>query len=113
MSATPSVKSGPSAREVREWGNANGFESKPGTRGRLSPALVEAYNAKHKGANAYKEGTYVPTVTVHAKPAKGRAVERKVNIAQARAALAAKGVTVGKRGRLPKDALSAYVLGTL
>lgn len=117
--AVASVKSGPSAAQVREWGreqNAKGESFKgteAGVRGRLNPALVEAFNKAHKGANAYKPHAHVPTVTVTAKPEKGRAVERKVNVAQARQALAAAGQPVGKRGRISQAQMSAYVLGTL
>jgi hypothetical protein len=117
MSAVKSVKSGPLASDVREWGNANGYPSKDGQRGRLAPALILAYNAVHKGANAYKEpskgGNAVKTFTHTAKPAKGRAVTRKVSIPQVRAALAAAGKDVGERGRIRRSDLDAYVLGTL
>ncbi len=113
--AVASVKSGPSAAQVRAWGRAQGITegTKEGTRGRLSPALVKAFNAKHKGANAYKEGASVETVTVKAKPAKGRTVVRTVNVAQVRAAALAAGAQVGARGRLPQEVLTAYVLGNL
>lgn len=110
-------KTGPSASDVRAWGreqNASGADFKgtePGTRGRLNPALVAAYNKAHKGANAFKGNkAHVSSVTVTAKPAKGRAVTKRVNVAEARAALAAQGIAVGKRGRLPKAALTGLIL---
>ncbi len=113
--AVASVKSGPSAAQVRAWGRAQGITegTKEGTRGRLNPALVSAFNAKHKGSNAYKEGASVETVTVKAKPAKGRTIVRTVNVAQVRAAAKAAGLPVGARGRVPAEMLSAYVLGVL
>lgn len=113
--AVASVKSGPSASQVRAWGRANGITegTKEGTRGRLNPALVSAFNAKHKGSNAYKEATSVEVITVKAKPAKGRTIVRTVNVAQVRAAALAAGAQVGARGRLPQDVLASYVLGTL
>ena len=113
----------PSAAAVREWGrNVNlanveteGFEPLPGTaanqRGRLNPALIAAYNKSHRGQNAYAEGEAVKSVTVTAKPEKGRSKTVKVNIAEARAAAVAQGIEVGARGRLPKAVLNSLILG--
>ncbi len=98
----------PLASVVRAWGRANDYE---GTRGRLNPALRDAYNKAHKGANAYSEKDHgVKSVTVSAKPAKGRTKTAKVSIPEARKALAAQGVKVGKRGRLPQAALASLIL---
>lgn len=107
------TKSGPNAATLRAWGAEHGFPAKADTRGRPSKALIEAYNKSHRGALRYdpKTNPAVKAVTVKAKPAKGRTVTKRVSIPQARAALAAQGVAVGKRGRLPADALAKLVLG--
>lgn len=106
-------KSGPSAATLRAWGNDNGFPAKAETRGRPSKALIAAYNAKHRGALRYdpKGNPSVKTITVKAKPAKGRTVEKRVNVSAARAAAKAAGLPVGARGRLPQAVLSTLVLG--
>jgi hypothetical protein len=108
----------PLPAQVRAWGRENDFEGKTeamvsaGTRGRLSPVLVSAYNAKHKGGNAYSEKDKgVKSITVSAKPAKGRTKTARVSVPAARAALAAQGVKVGARGRLPQAALASLILG--
>ena len=105
----------PTAAQVRAWGaeqNPALPGSAKGTRGRLNPALVAAYNKAHKGGNAYSEkDKAVSSVTVTAKPAKGRAKTARVNVAEARKAAAAQGLTVGKRGRLPQAVLNTLVLG--
>lgn len=108
----------PSASAVRAWGRENDFDGKTetmvaeSTKGRLNPALVKAYNAKHKGGNAYSEkDKAVKSITVTAKPEKGRSKTARVNVAQARAAAKAQGLTVGARGRLPQAVLSSLILG--
>lgn len=108
----------PLASEVRAWGRDNDFKGKTdamvakGTKGKLNPALIAGYNAKHKGANAYSvKDRAVKSITVTAKPAKGRSVTKRVSNPEARKALAAQGVKVGARGRLPKAALASLILG--
>ena len=108
----------PSAAQVRAWGRENDFPGKTeamvsqSTKGRLNPALREAYNKSHKGGNAYSEkDKAVKAVTVTAKPEKGRAKTAKVSIPEARKAAAAQGLVVGKRGRLPQAVLNALILG--
>lgn len=97
--------------DVRAWAQAQGLIPTSQVRGRLSPAVTKAYNAAH--GTKYREGAFVETVEVVAKPAKGRKVTRKVNVAEVRAAAKAAGVPVGERGRIPASVLSAFVLGTL
>jgi hypothetical protein len=106
----------PTPAAVRAWGaeqNAKGANlpgTTPGTRGRLNPALVKAFNAKHKGQNAYAEGEAVKTVTVTVKPDKGRSKTVRLNVAEARKAALAAGHSVGKRGNLPEAVVKALVL---
>jgi hypothetical protein len=107
------TKNGPSTADLRAWGNENGFPAKDETRGRPSKALILAYNAKHKGANAYVKGGHTKAQTLTVKPAKGRAKAVKVSVPQARAALLAQGVKVGERGRLPKAAMESLLNGTI
>lgn len=84
----------------------------PGT-GRIKTEYVKAYNKANKG-RPYRPGQFAgETVTVTAKPEKGRAVTRKVLISEVRAAAREAGVPVGSRGRLPREVLTAHVLGTL
>lgn len=109
MSAPAKVAKFAPASAVREFARQNDIEV--GARGLFSTELVKAFNAK--SPVKYRKGAYVPTVTVKAKPAKGRTVERRVNVAQARAAALAAGVPVGARGRLPQSVLADYALGTL
>lgn len=104
-----SIKVSASPADVREWAKANGHEV--GARGKFSRDLIAAYN-KANGLK-YRQGQHVPTVKVTAKPEKGRSVTRTVNVAQVRAAAADAGVSVGKRGRLDRKVIDAYVLGTL
>lgn len=103
------IKKSASASEVREWAREQGVAV--GKRGRLAPDVVKAYNAAHRIKHV--EAAHVETVEVTAKPEKGRAITRRVNISQAREAAREAGVEVGARGRLPKSVLSAFVLGTL
>lgn len=110
MSNATSVRVSASPQVVRAWAESVDAISK-GQRGRLGADVISAYNAKH-GLKAV-EASFVKTVRVTAKPAKGRSVTRTVNIAAVRAAANAAGVTVGLRGRINKAVLSAYVLGTL
>ena len=110
MSTTAAkIKATASPADVREWARANGHPV--GTRGRFAPDLIKAFNASH--GLKYREAEHVPTVEVTAKPEKGRKVTRKVNIALVREAALAAGVPVGKRGRISKEVVEAYVLGTL
>lgn len=104
-----SIKVSASPADVRVWAADNGFTV--GKRGKFSRDLISAYN-KANGLK-YRAGAHVPTVKVTAKPAKGRSVTRTVNVAQVREAAAAAGVPVGKRGRLDRKVIDAYVLGTL
>ena len=110
MSNATSVRVSASPQVVRAWAESVDAISK-GQRGRLGADVIAAYNAKH-GLKAV-EASFVKTVRVSAKPAKGRTVTKTVNIAQVRAAAVAAGHAVGKRGRLDKAVLSAFVLGTL
>lgn len=66
---------------------------RPGARGRLHPDAVKVFNAKRRTDRRYVSGA-TSRVTAQA----------KAEAAQARAALAASGVPVGKRGPLPKVA---------
>ncbi len=106
------TKSGPTTEALREWGADHGFPRKDEKRGRPSKALIEAYNKTHRGALRYdpKTNPAVSSVTVEAKPAKGRKVSARVNTPAARAELKAAGIAVGKRGRLPQAALAGLVL---
>jgi hypothetical protein len=111
----------PLASAVRAWGRDNDFKGKTeamvssSTKGRLSPVLIAAYNAKHKGGNAYSEkDKAVKSITVKVKPAKGRAKEVRLSVPQARAALAAQpDAKVGERGSLSKAALATLLGGTI
>lgn len=96
---------------VREWAQAEGLVPTEHKRGRLPASVVKAFNKAH--GQKYVPAAYVETVEHTAKPAKGRSVTRKVNIADVRRACVAAGVEVGARGRLPKSVLDAFVLGTL
>ena len=108
MSA-PKIKATAPASAVRAWATENGIET--GSRGRLAPDVIKAYNAKH--GLKYREAQHVETIEVTAKPEKGRKVTRRVNVAMVRDAAREAGVPVGKRGRISDEVLSAYVLGTL
>lgn len=110
MSASNSVRVSASPKQVREWAEAEGL-IKAGQRGRLGAEVIKAYNK----ANAVKhtESEFVPTIRWTAKPEKGRKVTKTVNVNRVRAAAQEAGLTVGKRGTLPKSVLDAYVLGTL
>lgn len=81
--------------------------------GRISDEHAEAYNKANKG-KPYEPRAYKgQSITVTAKPEKGRAKTRKVYVNEVRKAALDAGVNVGQRGRLPKPVLEAYVLGTL
>lgn len=81
--------------------------------GRISDEAAAEYNRANKG-RPYKPGQYPgKTITVTAKPEKGRTVTKKVVEREVRAAALAAGVPVGERGALPKEVREAYVLGTL
>lgn len=107
--STPKIAATAAPSSVRMWARDNGYNV--GTRGRLHPDVIKAYNAAH--GLKYREAAHVETVEHTVKPQKGRKVTRKVNIAMVREAAREAGVTVGERGRLPREVLDAYVLGTL
>lgn len=104
-----SIKVSASPADVRAWASEQGIPV--GKRGKFSRDLISAYNKAH--GLKYRAGEHVPTVKVTAKPAKGRSVTRTVNMAQVRAAAQEAGVPVGKRGRIDRKVVDAYVLGTL
>ena len=105
------VQSGPERSAIRGWLNANGFPQ--GSRGRFTPAGVEAWNETFPHAK-YSKTTpaFVKTVVVSAKPEKGRSISRTLNIGQVRAALVASGAPIGKRGRISKATLASFVLAS-
>lgn len=109
MAAATSVKVSASPADVRAWAADNGFTV--GSRGRFSGDLIRAYN-KANGLK-YRVGQHVPTRKVSAKPAKGRTVTRTVNMGEVRLAAQLAGVEVGERGRIKREVIEAYVLGTL
>ncbi len=104
----------PTAAQVREFGRAQTpplAGSEKGTRGRLAPALIVAFNEGKVGSHRYddKKRAVVGTkVTV--KPEKGRSKTVTYDAKAARAALAEAGVTVKATGRLPKAALASLIL---
>ena len=108
MSA-PKIAATAPASVVRAWAAENGIET--GSRGRLAPDVIKAYNAKH--GLKYREAQHVETIEVTAKPEKGRKITRRVNVAMVRDAAREAGVPVGNRGRISEAVLTAYVLGTL
>jgi len=127
MAARQSVRKTASASTVRAWGAEQNRTAGTSFRnveadaegrlphGRLDPALVKAYNAKHKGAQRYAEPKQggngaLKVVQVTAKPEKGRAVQRTIVESEARAWAREKGLTVGAKGRLPQTIRAAYVL---
>lgn len=71
----------------------------PGSRGRLSPEAIAGYNKGKPAARHYVTGTTKAAIA----QAKGEAVAL-------RAKAAAAGVTVGKRGPLPKSFLASQGL---
>ena len=117
MSVTVKANGRPTASQVRAWGRENDFPGKTegmvaaNTRGRLSPVLIEAFNATRKGVHRYDSKNLATTGTVvKVKPAKGKAKTVRYDAKAARAALAAKGVEVKATGRLPKAALADLIL---
>lgn len=88
---------------VREWALAEGLPV--GKRGKFSAEVIAKFNKAHPRAK-FSYGAFKPTITVQA----GR-IRKHVNVAEARAALAAQGVQVGKRGRLSQANLVLAVTG--
>jgi hypothetical protein len=87
-----------------------------GSRGRLNPVAVEAFNKANKKSRVqFAEKAYKPTVAVRAikthDSGRKTPVTKAVNVAEVRAAALAAGVEVGKRGRLTQPILAAYVTG--
>ncbi len=107
--AAVSVKVTATAAEVRAFARATGLAV--GARGRFSPEVVEAFNAK--SPVPYVEGGHVHSVEVTAKSRNHRKITRRVNPAEVRAAAKAAGMKVGDRGRLPREAFERFVLGAL
>lgn len=120
------VTSTVAANVVREWAKGTDLSKikglpenyTVGERGRLHPAIREAYAKSHRG-KVYVEKTpkapkavKVTAVTTDAKGRK-RPVTRSVVVSEARALAQAAGLTVGARGRLPKAVLQSAALGTL
>lgn len=107
--AVASVKVTATPAEVRAFARAQGIAV--GSRGRFAPTLVKAFN----DANSvkYVEAGHIPAREVTVTAANNRKVTRRVNPAQVRAAAKAAGVEVGERGRLPREVIEKFVLGTL
>lgn len=121
MSKTVAKVADPAA--VREWASEHLSEIKGlpegyavGGRGRLHPAVREAYNKAHPRAK-YVEAAFVQKVTVKGsrKTESGRTVpfSKAVNVAEARAALVKAGRTVGARGRIKQSDLLDFALGNV
>ena len=101
------------ASTVRAWAVEQGLTV--GSRGRLDPKVREAFEKAHKGQK-YTEGNKSPKtvkVTATSVSAKGRKtpVTKVVDIAEARAAAQAAGVSVGARGRVRQNVLVAFAQG--
>lgn len=113
MSVATSVKASPTAADVRAFALAQGITEGYGSRGRIAPTVVEAFNKGKRGTARYAEKAVTKVVEVSVKPEKGRTIVRTVSVEQVRAAARAAGVEVGARGRLPHSVLVSFVLGTL
>lgn len=103
------------AREVRQWAEAEGLIGK-GQRGRLGSEVIKAFNKSVTRGRRYPltyEKAPAPTVKHTAKVQGRPPVTKSVNLAEVRERALAKGVTVGARGRLPKAVLDAAVLGQI
>lgn len=107
--AAASVKVTATPAEVRAFARAQGLPV--GTRGRFAPSLVKAFNDQSKVK--YVEAGHIPAREVTVTAANHRKVTRRVSPAQVRAAARAAGVEVGDRGRLPREIVEKFVLGTL
>lgn len=100
MSASPAA--------VRSFARAAGIPV--GTRGKINPDAIAAFNKGKRAEARYVQGEHVPTVAVKVKGAR-RAVN--VNLSDFRAAAREAGLTVGARGRVSSAALAAFAAGTL
>jgi hypothetical protein len=103
------IISRPTSSEVRLWAVANGLASP--TRGRLSAHAIREFNKAHGlwGARAYVKSDKVRTHSV--KPEKGRTINRKYRVRDARAWAVENGYCEpGTRGRIAREVLDAYVL---
>lgn len=103
------------AATVRAWASDNGLSN--GSRGRLTPETVEAFNAAHKGKSKYVAGAFKATTTIKGfkATANGRKVpvSKRVVAGEVRAAALTAGVTLPSKGRIPNSVKAAYVAGTL
>lgn len=96
------------ASEVRTWATEQGLTT--GSRGRFSAELIEAFHAAHprrvyspnlpvsvtvKGTRVSESGYKTP-------------VSRKTTLGEVRAFALAEGLSVGKRGRVSQEVLSAF-----
>lgn len=108
-----SIAQRPSAQDVREWAREQGITEGFGERGRISPEVVRAFNKGKRGNARYVETAHSPTVTVTVEGKRGKMISRDVNLASVRQAALDAGVPVGERGRLSREVIRAYVLGTL
>lgn len=108
MATSTKIQASAPASAVRAWLVETGQIDASQKRGKFSVEQIASYNSKH--GLKYRQGQFVSTVTVSAKPAKGRTVTRKVNVEQVRAWAIEQGIEVGARGRLSQDVLAAFVL---
>lgn len=93
--------------QVRAWAQAEGLDVPQ--RGRLSNALIEAFNKANPRAK-YEPG-HVETFEHAAKPEQGgRTVKMQISVPAVRAWAKENGVQVGERGRLTDAVKDAYVL---
>lgn len=105
MSKALTVQASATAAQVRAFAAENGIEV--GTRGRLNPAAIKAYNKVH--GLKYREGKFVKTTTFKVRDSKGHLRTRQISPKAARALLVAEGFPVGKRGRVSAAAVQAAV----
>ena len=100
-----------SADEVRSWATKRGIPVSD--RGRLSPAVVSAYNKAHtKRQYVVQPRPPVTVVKVVGRKADKRGRNRKVEVTATVPAIrkwaSAAGFEVGTRGRLPRSLVHAY-----
>ena len=95
--------------DVRAWGLAQNRTDVKEGRGRLASTLVKDFNAEHPRAKYLPASKApAPTVVVKVKPEKGRAVAKRVNVAEARAYAKKHGLAAGDRGTLSTEVMQAF-----
>ena len=92
------------ASTVKAWASEQGISEGFGSRGRVSGALVQAFNDAHKGKAVYTGSKPVPMITVTGKSVSEK-TGRKTPVTRSIPVSAVRAATSAQRGRFSRATL--------